>query len=132
MTEAIQFGASLAAILALAGLARWLKLGGDVRLRDDDHAREIAGHIVCGFDAVNVARDKAGIAALLVDAQGRQLLIRRHGAHWAGRLLDASIDARLDRNLLTIATGERSFGSITLNLGENAQYVAAGLRHLRA
>lgn len=128
---ALQFGASLIAIIALAGLAHWMKLGGDVRIRDEDHAREIAGEIIYGFEAAEVARDRAGIGALLVDGEGRQLLIRRHGAQWAGRLLDASINARLDQHLLTIGTSEKSFGSITLNLGPDAQYWAAGLRHLR-
>jgi hypothetical protein len=105
-------------------------LGGDVRIRDEDHARQLAGEIVYGFEAVDVARDRAGIAALLIDAGGRQLLIRRHGAQFAGRLLDASIEARLDRNFLTIGTMEKSFGTTTLNLGPDAQYWASGLRHL--
>lgn len=128
----VKLGVSLLAILALAGVARVLKLGGDVRIRDDAHAREIADELVCGFEAVDVALDRAGIGALLRDAQGRQLLIRRHGAAFAGRLLDADVDARLDQDFLTIGTSDRRFGTITLYLGEAAASWAAGLRSLKA
>ena len=126
-----KLGGSLAAILALAGLARWLGLGGDLRLQDADHARRLAGEAVYGFDAVDIALDRAGMAALLKDAQGRQMLLRRHGAMWVGRLLDGACDARLDRDFLTIGSGEKRFGSVTLQLGEAAQVWAAGLRNLR-
>jgi hypothetical protein len=127
--QGLQFIASFAAILGVAWLVRWMGLGGDVRIRDDDHARELAWEAIYGFDAVAMARDKAGFAALLRDASGRQLLIRRHGAHFAGRLLEPGIEARLDRHLLTIAIPDR-FGSTTLNLGEAAQVWAAGLRQV--
>jgi hypothetical protein len=127
----VQLGASLVAILALAWLARWLDLGGDIRIRDEDQARQLANDAVFGFDPVDIVIDRAGIGALLKDAKGRQMLLRRHGAQFVGRLLDANIEARLDQNFLTIGTGEASFGQITLNLGEKAQYWAAGLRHLR-
>jgi hypothetical protein len=128
----VQLGASLLAILALAWLARWLDLGGDIRIRDEDQARQLANEAVFGFDPVNIVIDRAGIGALLKDAEGRQMLLRRHGAQFVGRLLDANIEARLDQNFLTIGTGEKSFGQITLNLGDQAQYWAAGMRHLRA
>jgi hypothetical protein len=59
------------------------------------------------------------------------LLVRRHGAQFAGRLLDRHSDTRLDQNFLTVGTGEKTFGKVTLNLGPQAQYWAAGLRHLR-
>ncbi|MFN5903294.1 MAG: hypothetical protein ACK439_10065, partial [Novosphingobium sp.] len=73
---------------------------------------------------------KAGIGALLRDAAGRQMLLRRHGAAWVGRLLDSRVQARLDQGFLTIGTGEPTFGKITLHLGEAAQIWAAGLRRL--
>jgi hypothetical protein len=121
---------SLIAILALAGFARWLGLGHDLRLRDADHAKELANEAVYGFHAIEVALDRAGIGALLKDAEGRQMLLRRHGAMWAGRLLDSKVEARLDRDFLTIGTGEKTFGSVTLHLGEAAQVWAAGLRRV--
>lgn len=85
---------------------------------------------MCGFKPVAVALDRAGIGALLKDGEGRQMLIRRNGANFVGRLLDRHVVARLDRNFLTIGTGERTFGTITLDLGPDAQYWASGLRHL--
>lgn len=130
--ELVKLGASLIAILALAWFAKLLKLGGDIRIRDAAHARAIASETVYGFEPTDIALDKAGIGALLKDAQGRQMLIRRHGVAFVGRLLDRKVDARLDRNFLTIGTGEKTFGKVTLDLGEAAQYWAAGLRHLPA
>ncbi len=130
--EVIKFAASLLAILTLAGLARWLRLGGDVRLRDVDHARTVAREAICDFEAVAVVLDRACIGALLRDADGRQMLIRRHGVQFVGRLLSPGIEARLDQNFLTLGAGERFFGTVTLNLGDQAQIWASGLRHLRA
>jgi hypothetical protein len=130
--ELAKLGASLIAILALAWFAKLLKLGGDVRIRDAAHARALANEAVYGFAPTDIVLDKAGIGALLKDAGGRQMLIRRHGAGFVGRLLDRKVDARLDRNFLTIGTGEKTFGKVTLDLGEAAQYWAAGLRHLPA
>lgn len=128
--QLIQAGASLAAILVLAWFARWLGLGHDVRIRDEDAIRRLAGEAVCGFDAIDLAVDRAGIGALLRDSQGRVMLLRRHGAHYAARLLDSHAFARLDRNFLTIGTGEKTFGSVTLDLGDKAQVWASSLRRL--
>ena len=128
--ELAKLAGSLAAILALAAFARWLQLGHDLRLRDAEHAKELANEAVYCFHATDVALDKAGIGALLRDAQGRQMLLRRHGAMWAGRLLDSNVEARLDRDFLTIGTGEKTFGAVTLHLGEAAQIWAAGLRRV--
>jgi hypothetical protein len=128
---AVQAALSLVAILALYALARALKLGGDVRLRDEDHARALADTAICGFTATAVALDRARIGALLRDAGGRVLLIRRHGAHFAARLVTSHAGVRLDQNFLTIATDEPRFGAITLDLGAEAQAWAASLRRLK-
>lgn len=130
MTELIQLGASLAAILLLAWACRKLGLGGDVRLRDEVEVRRLASEALCGFEATDLALDRAGIGALLRDSGGRVMLLRRHGAHFAARLLDSHAFARLDRNFLTIGTGETSFGSVTLDLGDQAQVWAGSLRRL--
>ena len=129
--ELLKLAGSIAAILFIAWFARFLRLGGDVRIRSEEQAREIANETCCGFDPVEIAIDKAGIAALLRDAEGRHLLVRRHGVQWAGRLLDRHNDSRLDKNFLTVGTGEKTFGSVTLNLGSQASHWAAGLRHLK-
>lgn len=125
-----KFGGSLVSILALAWLARWMDLGGDERIRSADQARFLANAAIEGFEPVDIALDKAGIGALLRDAQGRQMLLRRHGAAWVARLLDERTEARLDRGFLTIGTGEKTFGAVTLHLGEAAGVWAAGLRRL--
>ena len=125
-----KFGASLVSILALAGLAKGLGLGGDLRIRNADHARFLANEAIEGFEPVEIALDRAGIGALLRDAQGQQMLLRRHGAAWVARLLDDRTEARLDREFLVIGTGEKTFGTITLHLGDAAAVWAAGLRRL--
>ena len=130
MNTLVQLALTLVAVLLIAAIARWMKLGGDVRIRDEADARRLADQAVCGFNPSEVVIDRAGIGALLKDAEGHQMLIRRNGAHFVGRLLDRNVVARLDRNFLTIGTGERTFGRITLDLGKNAQYWTAGLRHL--
>ncbi len=129
--ELLKLAGSVAAILFIAWLARHWQLGGDVRIRTKEQACAIADEIICGFSPVDVAVDKAGIGALLRDQEGRHLLIRRHGAQWAGRLLTAYGDTRLAQNFLTVGTGEKLFGAVTLDLGPDAQNWAAGLRRLK-
>lgn len=128
--QLLQIGGSLLAILALAFMAWKLKLGGDFRIRDEHEARALADEAICGFDPVEIAIDRAGYAALLRDGEGRVLLLRRHGAHFAGRLLDGHTQSRLDRNFLTVGTSDRRFGEVTLDLGPQAQAWAASLRRL--
>ena len=130
LIELAKLGGSIAAILLLAWTAKRMGLGGDVRIRDEDHARALAEEAVFGFQPERIILDKANIGALMKDAQGRHLLIRRHGAQFVGRLLDGHSDSRFDQNFLTIGTGDKAFGKVTLNLGAEAQYWAAGLRHM--
>ena len=129
--QALQFGGSLAAILLLAWLARRLGLGGNPRLRDPEEARRLAGEALCGFDAQDLVLDRAGIGALLRDSTGRIMLLRRHGVHWVARLLDSHAGVRLDRSFMTISTNEKTFGAITLDLGDQAQAWASSLRRIR-
>ena len=130
LAQLIQLGASLAAILFLAWLSRWLGLGRDVRLQDEAEARQLAQAALSGFVAAELVIDRAGIGALLRDQQGRVMLLRRHGAHFAARLLDSHAFARLDHNFLTVGTGEVRFGQITLDLGDQAAVWASSLRRL--
>ena len=126
----LQQAGAIVAILVLSGIAWKLGLGGDVRIRTEAEARALADAAICGFTPSAIALDRAGIGALLRDASGRVLLIRRHGAQFAARLLDSHAFARLDRNFLTVGTGEKTFGSITLDLGDEAQVWASSLRYL--
>lgn len=127
---ALQVAGSLIAILAVWALARWMQLGGDVRIADEDHARELAEAALCGFEPIAVGLDRARIGAVLRDARGRVMVLRRHGSHFVGRLLTSRQGVRLDRNFLVISTGERNFGTVTLDLGAEAQAWAASLRRL--
>lgn len=117
----ITLGGSLAAVLALAWLARAMRLGGDARIADEDAARTIARHHL--FDAADVIVDRAGMGALASDAAGGFLLIRRHGAHFVAERLTAPLMARLDQRFLTL-------GQTILDLGEAAPVWAARLRTL--
>ena len=128
--ELIQMGASLFAILALAWIALKLGLGGDSRIRDEAHLRELAEEALYGFEPMEIAIDRAGLAALARDADGRVMLLRRHGAHFASRLLDGHAHVRLDRQFLVVGTSDRRFGEITLDLGDDAPAWAASLRRL--
>lgn len=128
---ATQIAASIILILGVAWLARWLDLGGDVRLRSEAEAAALARAALCGFEPVALAVDRAGIGALLRDRAGRVMLLRRHGVQFVARVLDSHAFTRLDRNFLTVGTGERLFGSVTLDLGDQAQVWAASLRRVK-
>jgi len=130
MGELLQFGGSLLAILALAWIALKLGLGGDRRIRDEAELRVLAEEALCGFEPVELAIDRAGLAALARDAEGRVMLLRRHGAHFASRLLDGHANVRLDRHFLIVGTSDRRFGEVTLDLGDDAPAWAASLRRL--
>ena len=127
---AVQAAASLAAVLLVFRLVRALNLGGDVRITDEAEARALAEQAHCGFDPVEVALDRARIGALLRNTAGEVMLIRRHGARFAARVLTSHAGARLDRGFLTLSTADPHFGSITLDLGDQAQVWAASLRRL--
>lgn len=130
--ELAKLGLSLAAILGVALLVARLRLGNDVRLRDEGEAGELARAALCGFEPTEIALDRAGIGALARDPSGRVMLLRRHGAQFAARMLDTHAFARLDRNFLTVGTDDASFGTVTLDLGDRAQHWASSLRRLGA
>ena len=132
MEQIVQLGLSLLAILALGWLAYWLRLGGDRRIADKAEAHELAEAIIDGFDPVDIAIDRSGRAALLRDADDRIVVLRRHGARFAGRLLTDRAKTRQDDDLLIIDAGDRPFGSITLDLGIQAEKWAAWLLRIRA
>lgn len=130
MMQLVEIGGSLVAILALSWFALKMRLGGDPRIRTEAEARHHADQAVSGFEPVDIALDRAGYGALMRDAEGRILMLRRHGAHFAGRLITHRPEARLDQNLLIIEPEDRPFGTVILDLGKNAQIWAASLRRL--
>jgi len=121
---------SLIIVVALYGLARVLRLGGDVRIADAAHAARLAEAASTGFAAQDITLDRARIGALVRNGEGRILLIRRHGARFVGSELTSHQGIRLDRHTLTLETGDRQFGALTLDLGADAQIWAASLRRL--
>jgi len=128
---AVQSVGSLLAILLVYALVRAFKLGDDVRIADEAEARALAEEARCGFAPVEVALDRARIGALLRNAAGEVMLVRRHGARFAARLLTSHVGARLDQGFLTLSTDDPHFGSVTLDLGAQAQVWAASLRRLK-
>jgi hypothetical protein len=121
---------SLLGVLALGWLARWLELGGDMRIRDEDHAKQLAFEGLYGFKGVDAVLDLAGYSALVRDANNRHALMSVLGNRIVCRMLHLPIEGRLDQRLLTIDLQEPDFAPVTLNLGEQAPFWASGLRHI--
>lgn len=114
----LQFAGSLLAILALAWIARLLRLGSTPRLLDDMAARFHANAAVEGFAPVDIALDRGGKGAILRDAHSRFLVLKPHGAHFAARLLTPAMKATTRDGALVILTGERLFGEVTLQIAD--------------
>lgn len=125
----LQTAGSLVAILALAGLAWWLRLGGSPLLTDDDAVRRAASEVDFGFAPIAIARDVKGTAALARDAQGRIMVIKRHGNRFAGRVLSPAASAAIRRNegqiALEVDCGETRFGTVLMDLADPDTWVAA-------
>jgi hypothetical protein len=124
-----QTAGSLIAILALAGLARWMKLGGTPTLDTEDALRRAADEVVDGFTPVEFAIAGNRTAALARDAQGRTMLIKLHGNRFAGRILGPAAQARLrqdlDRTTLEVDCGEARFGKVWLDLPDAQAWATA-------
>jgi hypothetical protein len=116
--NALLLGGSLLGVLALAGAAHWLGLGGDARL-DEAQARALLEEQ--GFVPAELVLDRAGLAALARDDAGRVMIVRRHGAHFVAHDVRETASARLDQRFLTL-------GRTTLDLGGAAADWAAKLR----
>lgn len=120
---------SLVAILALAGLAWWLKLGGAPRLDSEEAVRRAAGEVEDGFTPLAIACDTEGAGALARDAAGRVMLIRRHGNRFVGRVLTAeaaaSVHSQPGRYNLAIDPGEARFGTAFLTIAEPEAWAGA-------
>lgn len=116
----LQTAGSLVAILALAGLAHWLNLGGTPTLNTNDSVRHAAQEADDGFEAIESVCDAQGRAALARDAEGRIMVIKRHGNRFAGRVLGQGAQARLwndhGKTGLEVDPGEVRFGKVYLHL----------------
>jgi hypothetical protein len=120
MAFLVQTAGSLGAILALAGLAWLMKLGGTPRLDSAEAVARAAGEVEDGFTPATVAYDAEGASALASDSTGRIMVIRRHGNRFAGRVLGPKASAQLkvqpgEYNLV-VNPGEPRFGKVFLTL----------------
>lgn len=128
--ELIQLGASLAAVFFVAWLVGRIGLGADPRIEDAAHAIRLAEEAEAGFGGVEVARDRAGFAAIVQNTEGRMMLVRAHGNFFAARPVDAGVIGRLDKDFLTLTMPEKTFGAVTLQLGKDAGMWASRMREI--
>lgn len=121
----LQTGGSLIAILALYFVARALNLGGKPRLGDKAQVQACAGEVEEGFDAQRVSIARDGAAALASDADGRIMVIKRHGNRFAGRILTRSAAVREEVDGLVVNTAEARFGAVRLSIDDPAYWADA-------
>jgi hypothetical protein len=108
----LELGGSLLAILALAAVARMLRLG-ESRIGDADKARAMAEDMLAGFDAHGAIVGTDGNAALVL-GDGTIAVLKRHGAKVAARRLLPPLQTFTAVEGVEIATGERMFGRVLL------------------
>jgi len=108
---------SLAAILAVAALVHFLKLG-DTSIESEAHAIQLAEDNVSGFagDKAIVSQDKE--AAVVLGNNTNAALIKRHGAQFAIREVELPLNLKQDGDVHIIDSGELRFGRITLSLAK--------------
>jgi hypothetical protein len=126
----LQAGVSLAAVSGVAWLVKKMNLGVEPRILDEAHALRLAEEAEAGFDGVRVGRDRGGYSALVANADGRMMVIRAHGNHFAARSIDSNVMMRLDKEFLVLTVPERRFGPVSLQLGRQAGAWAARMRNL--
>ncbi len=103
---------SLVGVLGLALIARLLRLG-EGKIASEDDACRIAEEMLAGFEARRAIVSKDGNAAL-VGGNGTVAVLKRHGAKVAARRLAPPLAIRDAPEGVTIDTGERLFGPVTL------------------
>ena len=121
----LQTAGSLLAIFALYALARWMRLGGKVTLKDDEAVRLAASEVLDGYSAGRISISRGGRAALARDENGRIMVIKRHGNHFAGRVLDRTASVREEVDALFVDSGEARFGTVRLTLDDPGYWADA-------
>lgn len=117
-SQLLTFAGSLVAIIALAALARILGLGRDPVLANEAEAMRQAGEVHDGFLARTIALDSAGKGALLQDEAGAIMVLKSHGGHFAGRMLDEASTALMRDGTLIVDCGELLYGKVSLKLDD--------------
>lgn len=103
---------SVVGVLGLALIARLLRLG-ESRIAGPDDACRIAEELLAGFQARRAIVSTDGNAAL-VAGNGAVAVLKRHGAQVAARRLLPPLALRDAVEGVTVDTGERLFGAVTL------------------
>lgn len=99
-------------MLALAGLAAWMKLGGGA-IASEAEAIAAAEADHPGFNGVRAAVDKTGNAAMVTGDDDSVVVLKIVGARIASRHLAGSFVTSSD-GVFTVATGDRWFGDIRI------------------
>jgi hypothetical protein len=107
-----QIAALVAAMLALAGAARWLRLR-ESRIDDVAKARALAEERLAGFVATAALVSSDGSAAIVAGA-GTVALLKRNGARVAARRLIPPLILGPAIEGVRVHTGDPSMGSIVL------------------
>ncbi|WBH15162.1 hypothetical protein [Sphingomonas radiodurans] len=108
----VVFAASLVAVLALGGIAAWLKLGrSEPVFTAPDAAMRAAEEAITGFVAVSAAVASDGRAALVFGEGMRVVVLKAHGAHSAAREI-VWHDVRASHEGMVVSTGDRRFGTV--------------------
>ncbi|MEO0642030.1 MAG: hypothetical protein AAFY47_01255 [Pseudomonadota bacterium] len=121
----LQSGGSLLAILALAGLAVLMKLGGKPVLSNPEAVAHAASEVEDGFQTVRSSIARGGTAALARDASGRIMVIKRHGNKFVGRILTRTATCREQVDALMVNPGEAPFGTVRLSLDDGSYWADA-------
>ena len=111
---------SIAGVLGLAWVAHMLGLGGG-GIEDGANARRLAEESQLAFtaDQIFLATDRQ--CALVHGLDGRWIVLKRHGAQVAARELPSPLVFEPTQDGITVATGERMFGEVTLRLTDEAR-----------
>jgi hypothetical protein len=106
---------SLVASLLLVAAARLLGLGGGA-ISSVQEARDIAEQSLPGFVAGEAFVSDDGMAAVVIGTGGEYALIKQHGTQSAVRRLSRVPGVAAAGGSLALASGERMFGSVQLQL----------------
>ncbi|MEO1046226.1 MAG: hypothetical protein AAFX04_12365 [Pseudomonadota bacterium] len=113
MTQLYIIIGSFITIIAVTALVRWLRLG-EVRLENRQHALDWAEKNIPFFTAKDAILSEDGQAALVMDADNRVVVVKRHGSKFAARLLERPIDAQQEGPVWCIGSGDKQFGRVRM------------------
>lgn len=111
---------SVAGVIGLAVIARMLRLGG-VAISGEAEARAFAELNHVGFEAEEAFVSADGASALVRGRDGSFVLLKAHGAQMASRRAMAPLRIEATGEGVRIATGERMFGPVPLQLPPEAR-----------